>query len=112
MGDSQQTLQGKCSRVGHILLEGLLKIVVEQSVGAVILVEWVNTDTNVLRSAALWPNSTYCYYVYYYVDQFIPSGTSLSCPLHISCIHHCTTLYHIDCPHMTFTTHFTHHTFH
>ena len=67
------------------------------------------------KTTKVWPSSTYWYYVYCYVYQFIPSGTVtyyLSCPLHISCIHYRTTLYHIDCPHMTFTTHFTHYTFH
>ena len=38
LGDSQQTLQGGCCRIGRILLEGLLEIVVEQSVGAILLV--------------------------------------------------------------------------
>ena len=51
-----------------------------------------------------------CRPVYPFRDRFILQY--LSCPLHISCIHYCTMLYHIDCPHMTFTIHFTHPTFH
>ncbi len=37
LGGSQQTLQRKLGRIGRILLEGLLQIVLEQSVGAIIL---------------------------------------------------------------------------
>ena len=37
LGGSQQTLQRRLGRIGRILLEGLLQIVLEQSVGAIIL---------------------------------------------------------------------------
>ena len=44
-----------CCRVGRFLFEGLLEIVVEQSVGAIVLVglwKWVNINPNLLRSFA------------------------------------------------------------
>ena len=37
LGGSQQTLQRRLGRIGRILLEGLLQIVLKQSVGAIIL---------------------------------------------------------------------------
>ncbi len=37
LGCSQQTLQRRLGRIGRILLEGLLQIGLEQSVGAIIL---------------------------------------------------------------------------
>ncbi len=37
LGGSQQTLQRRLGRIGRILLEGLLQIALEQSVGAIIL---------------------------------------------------------------------------
>ena len=60
LGSSQQTLQRRLGRIGRILLEGLLQIGLEQSVGTIILArssdeqerDLCDEQSNLLRSSA------------------------------------------------------------
>ena len=49
LGGSQQTLQSRLGRIGRILLEGLLQIALEQSVGAIILVRFMEVGEDLFE---------------------------------------------------------------
>ena len=51
LGGSQQTLQRRLGRIGRILLEGLLQIDLEQSVGAIILVRVMEVGEYIFKLA-------------------------------------------------------------
>ena len=53
LGGSQQTLQRRLGRIGRILLEGLLQIALEQSVGAIILVRVMEVGQDLFEFAEL-----------------------------------------------------------
>jgi hypothetical protein len=51
LGGSQQTLQRRLGSIGRILLEGLLQIVLEQSVGAIILARVLEVSEDLFEFA-------------------------------------------------------------
>ena len=51
LGGSQQTLQRRLGRIGRILLEGLLQIVLKQSVGAIILAGVMEVSEDLFKFA-------------------------------------------------------------
>ncbi len=51
LGDSQQALQRRLGRIGRILLEGLLQIALEQSVGAIILARVMEVSEDLFQFA-------------------------------------------------------------
>ena len=51
LGGSQQTLQRRLGRIGRVLLEGLLQIVLEQSVGAIILARVMEVSEDLFEFA-------------------------------------------------------------
>jgi len=55
LGGSQQTLQRRLGRIGRILLEGLLQIALEQSVGAIILARVMEVSEDLFESASMLP---------------------------------------------------------
>jgi hypothetical protein len=55
LGGSQQTLQRRLDRIGCIPLEGLLQIVLEQSVGAIILARVMEVSEDLFESASMLP---------------------------------------------------------